>query len=297
MIEFNPEPWEKYSKKLPWVCGLMTYNSEMTIYGTLKYASKMFDAIIITDDGSTDETFEEVKRFQLENDFKNIFYLNVKDWDPIPTLKVKKDHGSSYAPVTKTISKARIKNFMICKDKIPHSIYFALEDDVIVDPSLKNSIKKKISLWKEPQTDCEFFNVVNMINKDWLRLSNPDPNMKRRKSYENAGDWTYVCWYTSGKLTVGPDPGHPYGPCLFPWLHKNQIHKKGQNNDYPYGYHFLYYRKNRNGFNLEDKLKRIKNICDLDDDHLNYSLINDIEFKSNISVEIKDQNAILRIKE
>lgn len=297
MINFSPKPWKEYSESLPWVCGLMTFNSEMTIYETLKFANKMFDFIIISDDGSTDATVTEVKRFISDFNCRNIEFHDVSKWDPIPSLRIEKDHGLSTKDVSKTISKARLKNFYISKNKLPHSIYFALEDDVIVDYELKGKIKEKIQNWKEPMTDCEYFNVANMINKKWLRLGNPDPHMKRRKLYENSGDWTFACWYSSGFLTVAPDPGYPYGPCLFPWLEKNQIGKKGQNIDPPYGYHFLYYRKNRNGFVLEDGLKRIKKLSDANDSFINKRIIEEVSFKVDVNLKINGNVSTLVINE
>ena len=44
--------WKIKSRKLPWVCGLKTYNSDPTVYACLQSAHKLFDAIVITDDGS-----------------------------------------------------------------------------------------------------------------------------------------------------------------------------------------------------------------------------------------------------
>ena len=295
MTLFKPTQWKEYSKELPWICGLMTYNSEMTIYETFRFANKMFDYIIVTDDGSTDATIKEIERFISDYNCKNILGMSVADWDPIPSLKVGKDHGVSNAPVTKTISKARLKNFEISKRNFPHSIYFALEDDVIVDIKMKDKISNKISIWEDPLDDCEYFNVVNIINKDWLRLSNPDPAMIRRKSYDNSGDWTFACWYTSGNLNVVPDPGVPYGPCLWPWIEKNQIGKKGKNTDSPYGYHFLYYRKNRDGFVLEDGTKRIINIKECNDSNLNTKLIDKVNFKTNIEVKISNDVSTLKV--
>lgn len=301
MNQFTPKNWKEYSATLPWVCGLMTYNSELTIYETLRFATKMFDVILITDDGSTDQTQSETIRFLKDSQEINnckIITLDVAKWDPLPHLKVAKDHGISSAPVSKTISKARMKNFFEAKKRYPHSIYFALEDDVIVDYTKKNLIREQISSWKEPLTDCEYFNVINMINKEWLRLSNPDPMgiMKRRKSYDNAGDWTFACWYTLGKNTVVPDPGFPYGPCLDPWLEKNQLGKKGKNCHPPFGYHFLYYRQNRIGFVLEDGTKRILELEKSEDNEINYDLVNEINFRRNMSMAIENGSATLRLK-
>ena len=109
--------WHNYFKNLPWVCGVKTFNSESTIFACLQAASKTFKNIIITDDGSTDNTFNEIKSFIEKHKDINIKFFNVDNWDPIPELKVNRDHGenSNLHPLEKTHSKAQIKNYEVCK--------------------------------------------------------------------------------------------------------------------------------------------------------------------------------------
>lgn len=288
--------WKQKSRALPWVCGLKTYNSEPTVYACLESAYQTFDKIIITDDGSKDRTLDEVKRFIADHPGVDLRYIDVSEWDPIPELSMKRDHGSDEAvsshPLHKSHAKGQIKNWYTCKQFLAESIYFSLEDDVLLYPDIKERIQERIENWNDPQTDCEYFNTVFIVNKDNVRLATPDPGMNRRKNYENAGDWTFACFYTNGEITVGPDPVHPWGACMFPWLQKNQCGKKGQDNTPPFGLHLMYYRRSRDGFELEEKWKRVGPIKDLEDEFVSTEIMEKYQLK--IDLEITE-NATLKV--
>ena len=109
--------------------------------------------------------------------------------------------------------------------------------------------------------------------------------MNRRKLYENAGDWTFCCFWLGGNLSIGPDPVYPWGACLFPWLPKNQLSKKGQDNLEPFGLHLIYYRENRDGFVLEEGMKRVAKISNLNDNNINTKVLEDLNNKVTLKVD------------
>ena len=286
--------WKIKSRKLPWVCGLKTYNSDPTVYACLQSAHKLFDAIVITDDGSTDKTHDEISRFAGDHPKVKIAYFEVSDWDPIPELSMERDHGGDKAvsshPRHKSHAKGQIKNWAAVKQHFEESIYFSLEDDVLLYPDIKERIQERIELWDDPMTDCEYFNTVFIINKDHVRLANPDAGMRRRTDYENAGDWTFACFYTAGDIKVGPDPVNPWGACMYPWLQKNQCGKKGQDNSAPFALHMIYFRRSRDGFKLEDGWNRIEKIENLNDEFVDTGIMDEHQLK--IDIEINDDASL-----
>jgi glycosyltransferase involved in cell wall biosynthesis len=280
--------WKQYCRTVPWVCCIKTYNSGPTIYSCLRHAAKIFDHIIVTDDGSTDETSKEVERYRRQSqESVKISYIDVSEWDPIPSLKLKRDHGNTIDthPVSKTHSKAQIKSLEVCRNLYPESIYFSLEDDVMLYDGIKDRILDRISAWEEPDTDCEYFNLVNVVNRKYVRVGLQNPGMKRRKLYENAGDWTFCCIKTSGEIRFGPDPINPWGACMYPWLPKNQTEKKGQDMDLPYGNHLIYYRRSRDGFNIEDSKNRVVSFENIGDENINSNCFLQDDFLIDLKVE------------
>jgi len=292
----NNVKWKDKCKDLKWVCGVKTYNSELTIYSCLKAAAKTFKNIIVTDDGSKDKTFDEIKKFIDENKNINIAVFNLDTWDPLPDLSIKRDHGSNIEshPISKTHSKAQIKNFIVCKKYFPDALYFSLEDDVILYNNIKERIFNRIKDWKNPSTDSEFFNLVNIVNSDYVRVGNTTIGMNRRKLYENAGDWTFCCFWLGGNLSIGPDPIYPWGACLFPWLPKNQLSKKGQDNTFPFGLHLLYYRNNKNNTIIEDGMKRVSKIKDLEDKHIDTEVLSNLNSKVKIDLDSLGKLSIIK---
>lgn len=282
--------WSNESRDLPYVCGIKTYNSGPTIYACLQAASKTFENIIVTDDGSKDETINEISRFISDNPDINIAAFDVDNWDPMPDMIMKRDHGNTVDthPTNKSHSKAQIKNFQICKHHFPNAIYFSLEDDVILYEDIRQRISGRISNWIEPETDCEFFNVANVVNEKYLHVGKNHVGMNRRKLYENAGDWTFGCFWTGGKLSIGPDPVWPWGACIYPWMAKNQTGKKGQDDDLPYGNHLLYYRRTRQDYVLENPAESLGKIEEIKDPSVNVDCFSDLEFKIKIHVDEQD---------
>jgi glycosyltransferase involved in cell wall biosynthesis len=275
--------WPEYSKNLTWVCGIKSFNSGPTIYACLQAASKNFNNIIVTDDGSKDETFKEIEKFCSDYPDVNVKAFDVDLWDPLPDQILERDHGNTAKshPKNKSHTKSQIKNFLTCKKYFPDGMYFSLEDDVILFEGIRERLNSRIEKWKEPRTDTEFFNLINTVNKDYVRIGLDHKGMNRRKLYENSGDWTFACFWLGGDLQVGPDPVNPWGACLFPWLPKNQSGKKGQDVDYPYGLHLTYYRRTRDDFLIEEGMKRIGNVEEIkkEDSCLDTSLMSKLKFK------------------
>ena len=295
--------WKEYSKELPWICGLTTFNSESVIYACLQTSIEHFDVIIITDDGSQDETYKEVERFIRDYKTKKIIFYDVSSWDPLPNLALKRDHGGENMikdhPLTKCHTKAKIKSLLTCKEyaknKLTNAefIYFSLEDDILLYDNIKERCQERISKWEDPDTDSEFFNVTQTINKEYVRIMH-DPGLIRRKDYDNGGDWTFACFYGGGRLIFGPDPINPWGACLYPWIRKNQIGKKGNDRTSPFGLHLLYHKKKRDGFALEEGWKRVASVVDIKDFDVNTKIIDKLDLKLDIKI---DENAILRVVE
>jgi len=289
--------WEDKVENIEWVCGVKTYNSGPTVYACLQAAAKTFKNIIVTDDGSKDETHDEIKRFIDNYPDINVKAFNVDVWDPIPDLVMKRDHGNTVDshPTNKSHTKAQIKNYEICKKQFPDAIYFSLEDDVILYKDIKERIKERLKQWSDPSTDCEYFNVANMVNEEYMHIGKNHPGMKRRKLYENAGDWTFCCIWTGGEIKIGPDPGFPWGACMFPWLPKNQTGKKGQDTDLPYGNHLLYYRRTRAGYVLPDRLRSMITYKQINDPALSNECFKEYEFNICVSADIN--TGVLSVKE
>lgn len=280
--------WSLKSQSIDCVCGINTFNNELTIYACLQQAVKNFGAsqTYIFDDGSSDKTLEYIDKFNKDNNTE-IKVVPVGDWDPWPTQKIERDHGPDKGKIIetgKTHAKSKFKSWKVIQDNFPDSIYFSLEADVILaDDALKRA-RQRISRWTNPKMDCEFFNVVFTIDSQHVRpmcstetsLEDRLPGITQRKIYDQPGDWTFACFWTGGSLQIGPDPHWPYGACLFPWTQKNQCEKKGQDTDRPYGFHLFNYNNNSLVDDWNNKL--ILNIDDLYDDEIDWSILTSVWF-------------------
>ncbi len=285
--------WSELGRKLPLVCGLKTLNAELTIYACLQQAYKQFDFIVITDDGSTDGTIEMIKKCIHDFKIRNIAIIGVQDYDPWPDQKIEKREGDHHVerPAGQTHAKAQWKNYEAVKQNFPNSIYVSLEDDVILYDNVRARIYNRIINWKEPHTDCEYFNVTSMVDENHTievayenKRGVPIPGMNFRKLHDNAGDYTLAAWWTGGDLTVGPDPGFPFGACLFPWLPKNQTGKKGQCADKPFGFHCMNYRTSKIGYCYGENAA-IEKFTDLNDADIDPTLLQRVWFPKKIAID------------
>tara|TARA_Y100000588_G_scaffold139806_1_gene153717 strand:- start:1119 stop:1946 length:828 start_codon:yes stop_codon:yes gene_type:complete len=222
-----------------WICGVTTYNSSMSIEAVLESTLGLFDSYVITDDGSSDDTVARVNKFAANHPEYTWSIINVGTWNP--------NFESKFLVPKKCHSKARAKNFELAKiihhdDK--SSIYFALDDDIILyeQEKIKKRIQDRISLWDDFSTDTAWFNLVQMWTPELASVDRTGPGMEQRYPWENAGDWTFCCWALHGQLAVGPDPVTPELACLYPWLPKNQLTSKGQDNGYPFGFHLTHFK-------------------------------------------------------
>jgi hypothetical protein len=81
---------------------------------------------------------------------------------------------------------------------------------------------------------------------------------------------------------------------MYPWLQKNQCGKKGQDDETPFGLHLLYFRRSRDGFELEGGWERVAAVKDLDDEFINtdimekYQLKIDLEINKDASLSVID---------
>ena len=297
--------WPEICRKFPIICGLKTFNAELTIYATLQQAYKQFDWIVITDDGSTDNTIKMIEKCVTDYGIKNIEVYQVGEHDPWPDQKVEKREGDHHIIRNgdKTAAKACFKNWSITKQKYPNFFYLGLEDDVILFDNVRQRIYERISKWSDPFTDCEYFNVSSIVDKDHVLLAlhegKPLPGIKQRALYDNAGDWTCALFWNAGQIQIGPDPVYPFGACMFPWLPKTQVGKKGQDTSMPFGFHMINYRKTKVGFcyNLDDPgLVRITDLGE-SGEGVDFDLLNRVWFPEEIVLEKTDSAWVQKIKE
>ena len=293
--------WVEVGRKFPLVCGLKTLDCELTIYACLQQAYKQFDYVIITDDGSTDGTIDMIQKCISDFDIKNVTVIDVSKWDPMPDQEIEKREDDHHVtrPAGQTHAKAQWKNYEVVKQNFPNAIYVSLEDDVILYDNVRSRIYNRLIEWREPYTDCEFFNVTTMIDKETtLEVAHdyvegvPIPGMRFRRLHDNAGDYTLAAWWCGGEISVGPDPNYPFGACLFPWLPKNQMGKKGQCNDLPFGFHCVNFRSNKVGTDYGDRVI-IKKFNELDDSGIDVALLDRVYFPKEIYV---DENRIIQWK-
>ena len=289
----NTISWETYCRKLPLVCGLKTLNAEMTIYACLQQAYKQFDHVIITDDGSDDKTLEMIKKCTRDFDIRNVSFADVSSYDPWPDQVIEKKEGDHHIPRKsgKTHAKAQHKNLQAVKQLAPNCIYVSLEDDVILFDNIRQRIYDRISRWEDPYTDCEFFNVSSIVDRNHTLLAihegKPLPGIRQRALYDNAGDWTCAAIWSQGQLQIGPDPVYAFGACLFPWTQKNQCGKKGQDNEMPFGFHMLNYRTSKEGFTYELNDPGLVRIDSLSEDScgVDFEVLDRVWFPSKIKLE------------
>lgn len=284
--EYVRQNWKEIGRKFPLVCGLKTLNSELTIYACLQQAYKQFDYIVITDDGSTDKTLQMIEKCVKDFCIKNASVIDVSSWDPMPDQTIEKREGDHHVtrPLGQTHAKAQFKNFELVKKNFPNSIYVSLEDDVILYDNIRSRIYNQIIEWEDPFTDCEFFNVTSMVDRYHtieVAYNNqrgvPIPGMKFRKLYDNAGDYTLASWWCGGDIVVGPDPNYPFGACLFPWLAKNQMGKKGQSTVDPFGFHLMNFRLAKKEYTYPKDAAIIR-FDSVDDPAIDNTLLNKVSF-------------------
>jgi len=286
--------WSELCRKFPLVCGLKTYNGDLTVYATLKQAYKQFDFVVITDDGSTDETMQEVQKCISDHNIKNVAVIDVGGIIPWKDDANKKREGDHHIPRPdgKTHAKAQWKSYQIVKQNFQNSIFVSLEDDVILEENVRWRVYDRISRWTDPFTDCEFFNVTSVIDDDHVLLGcHADGSglkgIVQRRLYNNGGDWTFAAIWTGGDLQIGPDPLYPFGACLYPWLPKNQLGKKGQDGEKSHGFHMLNYRSTKDGFEYDAEVPGVFKISDLkgDEREADWDLIKRSNFRKRFNLE------------
>jgi len=271
--QFVQARWSELSRKLPLICGLKTFNAELTIYSVLRQAYHQFDYVVVTDDGSTDSTKQEIKRCCDDFGIKNLVFADASQFNPWEDKEVEKRPGDHHVPRPngKTHAKAQWKSYEFVKQNFANSIYVSLEDDVILEDNIRWRIFDRVSRWSDPFTDCEFFNVTSAINEDYVLQGcfpdgKPLPGIVQRRLYNNGGDWTLAALWTGGDLTIGPDPMYPFGACIYPWMAKNQMGKKGQDGEKSFGFHMINYRTTKFGYEYNATTPEVVAIEDLVDD-------------------------------
>jgi hypothetical protein len=293
--------WGELCRKFPLVCGLKTFNGELTVYSALKQAYKQFDFVVITDDGSTDGTLEEIRKCVEDYQIKNVAVIDVREinpWDDNANEKREGDHHIP-RPDAKTHAKAQWKSYQIVKQNFPNSIFVSLEDDVILEENVRWRVYDRISRWSDPFTDCEFFNVTSVIDDEHVLLGCHADGTKlkgivQRRLYNNGGDWTFSAIWTGSDLQIGPDPMYPFGACIYPWLPKNQMGKKGQDGERSHGFHMLNYRASRDGYEYDAGVPGVCKISSLtgDEEEADWELIKRSRFKKRFKLERRDDKYV-----
>ena len=281
--EHVEQNWGEFYSRFPLVCGINTYNNELTIYACLQQAVKNFHVVMIFDDGSTDNTFRYINKFIEDHNPRNLHVLSVDHLDPWPDQMLEKDHGYDKGVLMKkTHAKSKNKAHEIIKQNFPQAFYVSLEADVICADNITQRIYERISKWDEPFTDVEFFNVVMAIDTENLRAVSDSEDewviptgLQQRAAYDHPGDWTLACFWNAGETTLGFDPSFPYGACTMPWSRKAQTQKKGQDTDPPFGFHMLSYNNKSDG-KYENALTY--KISEVDDPAVDFSVLNRVWF-------------------
>lgn len=293
--------WSDISRKLPLVCGLKTFNGELTIYPALEQAYKQFDFVVITDDGSTDGTLEEINKCIEDHQIKNVAIIDVSKINPWNDNANEKREGDHHIPRPngKTHAKSQWKSYHAVKQNFPNSIFISLEDDVILEDNVRQRVYDRISRWEDPFTDCEFFNVTSIIDDNHVLLGClPDGSklggIVQRRLYNNGGDWTFAAIWTGSNLDIGPDPLYPFGGCIYPWLPKNQIGKKGQDGERSHGFHMINYRTTKDRFEYDANIPGVFKIESLigDESEADWDLIKRSRFKRRFKLERMDDKYV-----
>ncbi len=283
--------WRELCTRFPLVCGINTYNNELTIYACLQQAVKNFHQVIIFDDGSTDKTFTYIDKFIEDYNPNNLIVMSVDSVDPWPDQVIEKDHGPGKGVLMKkTHAKSKQKAHNVIKQNFPNAFYVSLEADVICFDNITQRIYERISLWDDPLRDVEFFNVVMTIDRENFRAVTASEDdwitpkgIKQRAPCDHPGDWTLACFWNAGPTHIGPDPGFPYGACTFPWSQKVQSQKKGQDTDNPFGFHMLSYNNNCLNANYSDSLTYTAE--QLDDNFIDYNTLRNVWFPKELRLD------------
>jgi len=288
--------WEEFIKATPWVVTLQTFNNDWTVYASLQQACKQFDIVLVCDDGSTDNTLLEIDRFIRREKPKNLHIFDLSSIDPFPDMEFPKREGM--IPTKKTQAKSKFKAFSLAKQLVPNGIWISIESDVILSDSVRLRMHDRVKSWPDPYTDCEFFNLVMTIDPWHVRsvsLSEEEymkpEGIRHRKEYDHPGDWGLAISWLGGKLYPGPDPVYSYGPNFLPWLQKNQLGKKGQDDTPPYGFHLLSYREDEKDANYNNR--RFLKISDLNDQDVDWSLLHRVRFPVIAKLNDKGQREII----
>lgn len=283
--------WPSICTKFPLICGINTYNNELTIYACLQQAVKNFHKVIIFDDGSTDKTFAYINKFIEDYSPRNLMVMSVDHIDPWPEQEIKKDHGPNEGVLMKkTHAKSKRKSHDIVKANFPNAFYVSLEADVICFDGITKRIYERISKWDDPIRDVEFFNVVMTIDRDNFRAVTASEDewitpmgINQRGPCDHPGDWTLACFWNAGITEIGPDPSFPYGACTFPWSSKVQTLKKGQDIDYPFAFHMVSYNNNCLESDYSDSLTYTRE--QLADKSIDYNTLDKVWFPKEFKLD------------
>jgi hypothetical protein len=289
--------WPQFCEKSQWVATVQTYNNDLTVYACLQQACKQFEHVLVVDDGSTDMTMQEVDRFIRREKPSSLHVFDLSRVDPWPELKAPRREGDE-THLTKTISKSKKKTYDIAKQLCGNLIWVSIESDVVICDDARSRMVDRISKWSDPQTDVEFFNVVMTIDPWHVRSVSKSENeyikpdgITQRREYDHPGDWTLHASWLGGKMSIVPDSAFPYHACYSPWLEKNQLQKKGQDVDLPYGFHMLSYRESCINESYEGR--RYHKISSLDDKDVDWDLLHRVRFPSIMKLDETGKRVIL----
>ena len=277
---------------------MQTCNNSWTVFACLQQAVKQFDLVLVIDDGSTDGTLLEVDRFIRRERPRNVHVFDLSWFDPMPSLVAPKREGME--PTSKTQSKAKFKAHALAKQVAPSAVWTSIEADVILHDDARARIVDRVSRWDEPESDCEFFNLVMSIDQWNVRAVTASeeryvklPGIRHRKPYDHPGDWGLATSWLGGQLVPGPDPVFPYGPTFLPWKEKNQLGKKGQDDSPPFGFHMLSYRESDSAASYSGRLcYAVESIAPTDPD-VDWGLLHRLRFPVIARLDDKGQRRII----
>jgi hypothetical protein len=308
------EKWSNYCERLPLVAVIGLVNEWMTIYACLQQAIKVFDYIIIANDGADSKTLEFLHRFMIDHQIQSsgkIQIIDLSEVDPWPWLSFY-DASLNYSDPKELPKnchgKSTFKRMTLAKSMYINSLICSTHSDIVIFDDTRERIFERMKKIDNPLFDSEWFSMITLYDMKNAKtyLSNDstpnnlkkDPNLNQRTVYDYPGDWGLMSMYGSSLLTPGPDPLHPHFDCLWPWSRKTQCEKKGQDNSEPHAVHLEYIRdrgKNKSFKKSEWSFWKTDRFIKED-----INLFNRMKIFDDLYFPVKfwiDKNCLLRIEE
>jgi len=145
-------------EKYPLIATLAVGNNEDTVYQSLLRSSKIFDAVLVVLDGSTDKSMLEIDRFIRRENPKNVHIFDLTSSDPWPQIKENYD----FLDYARTQSKC----LSLAKSLIKDGIWISFYADILIDENARSLILSKVKNWSNPDLNHEVFLTESIVDKN-----------------------------------------------------------------------------------------------------------------------------------